>query len=166
MKVELGQFPQAKVLRRNDWGWAISNGNVVCCSWAQSSEDIVLVLSQCVQRSVILLAIFFLDQVGKLFFPTNNFRSKQSKSLKTVQITKSSKKVCKKPDIFHFFPPFFSRPQVSIRFFGSGRFGATWCSGSSSTAFLFRTLVVVERFPDKIWIGDFPRVFVCVFFFG
>eukprot|EP00434_Breviolum_minutum_P042911 symbB.v1.2.038216.t1/scaffold5876.1/size22837/1 len=32
LKVELGQFPQAKVLRRNDWGWAISNGNVVCCS--------------------------------------------------------------------------------------------------------------------------------------
>lgn len=107
LKVELGQFPQAKVLRRNDWGWAISNGNVVCCSWAQGSEDIVLVLSQCVQRSVNLLAIFFLDQVGKWLFPTNNFRSKQSKSLKTVQITKSSKKVCKKPDIFHFFSAFF-----------------------------------------------------------
>ncbi|CAL1164102.1 unnamed protein product [Cladocopium goreaui] len=31
-RVELGQFPQAKVLRRKDWGWAICNSNVVCCS--------------------------------------------------------------------------------------------------------------------------------------
>lgn len=34
-RVELGQFPQAKVLRRKDWGWAICNSNVVCCSWAK-----------------------------------------------------------------------------------------------------------------------------------
>lgn len=32
LHVELGQFPQAKVLRRSDWGWAICNSNVVCCA--------------------------------------------------------------------------------------------------------------------------------------
>ena len=135
MKVELGQFPQAKVLRRNDWGWAISNGNVVCCSWAQGSEDFVLVLSQWVQRSFILLATFFLDQVGKLSFPANNFRPKQSKSHQITQ--KGVQKTRQFPLFFRFF---FSRPQVSIRFFRSRRLGATWCSGSSSTAFLFRPL--------------------------
>ncbi|CAK9000176.1 unnamed protein product [Durusdinium trenchii] len=31
-RVELGAFPQAKVIRRDDWGWAIANSNIVCCS--------------------------------------------------------------------------------------------------------------------------------------
>lgn len=153
MKVELGQFPQAKVLRRNDWGWAISNGNVVCCSWAQGCEDIVLVLSQCVQRSVILRHFSWIKLASYPFQQIilgQNSPNPQKRSKSPNPPRSGVKK--KTPTVSTFF---LSRPQVSIRFFGSRRFGATWCSGSSSTAFLFRTLVIVERFPDKIWIGDF-----------
>ena len=39
LRVELGQFPQAKVVRRSDWGWAICNSNVVCCDVAFKGGD-------------------------------------------------------------------------------------------------------------------------------
>ena len=35
-RVELGAFPQAKVIRRDDWGWAIANSNIVCCFLVES----------------------------------------------------------------------------------------------------------------------------------
>ena len=38
-RVELGQFPQAKVIRRADWGWAIANSNIVCCSLEEEDLD-------------------------------------------------------------------------------------------------------------------------------
>lgn len=31
-EVALGEFPVAQVQRRTDWGWVVSNPNVVCCS--------------------------------------------------------------------------------------------------------------------------------------
>ena len=151
--MELGQFPQAKVLRRNDWGWAISNGNVVCCSWAQGSEDFVLVLSQWVQRSFILLATFFLDQVGKLFFPANNFRPKQSKSHQITQ--KGVQKTRQFPLFFRFF-------LAALKFL-SGSLDPEDLEQPGAVDLhpqLFCLDPWLERFPGKIWIGVF---FSCEF---
>ncbi|CAJ1445242.1 unnamed protein product [Effrenium voratum] len=42
--VALGQFPQARVTRRRDWGWAIANGNIICCSL--EAEDLEVAASE------------------------------------------------------------------------------------------------------------------------
>ena len=57
-RVELGKFPQARVIRRADWGWAIANSNIVCCSLEE--ED----LSGEGSASVLHPELFSLDQLG------------------------------------------------------------------------------------------------------
>ena len=59
-RVELGQFPQARVIRRADWGWAIANSNIVCCSL--EDEDLTGEGSE--GASVLHPELFGLDQLG------------------------------------------------------------------------------------------------------
>mmetsp|Transcript_68669 Transcript_68669/g.155597 ORF Transcript_68669/g.155597 Transcript_68669/m.155597 type:complete len:236 (+) Transcript_68669:58-765(+) len=67
-QVALGPWPLADVTRRADWGWAVSNPNIVCCSIDEDADEEALMRGSAMQDHPELFQTDRAEEVMRAFW--------------------------------------------------------------------------------------------------